>query len=79
MHLDAAAITDLFADNPNVKLCLSGHIHLRDVVQYNGVTYICNGAVSGNWWKGSYKQTQPGFGVIDLFEDGTFSHQYLPY
>ncbi len=79
MHLDAAKLTDLFAQFPNVKLCLSGHIHLHDTVQYNGVTYICNGAVSGNWWKGSYKQTPPGFGLVDLFEDGTFSHEYLGY
>ncbi len=79
MHLDAGKITDLFAQFPNVKLCLSGHIHLHDVVQYNGVTYICNGAVSGNWWKGSYKQTPPGFGLVDLFADGSFSYEYLGY
>ena len=53
MHTDTAKIIDLFYQYPNVKICLSGHVHLRDKVQYNNVTYICNGAVSGAWWNGN--------------------------
>src|SRR5579863_2082533 len=53
MHTDNAKIIDLFYRHPNVKLCLSGHIHLRDKVVYNDVTFICNGAVSGAWWEGN--------------------------
>jgi len=52
MHVDAAKIKDLFAKHKNVKLCLSGHLHLVDRVDYNGVTYLCDGAVCGGWWKG---------------------------
>ncbi|MES2627801.1 MAG: metallophosphoesterase [Bacteroidota bacterium] len=77
MHLDAAELVNLFANYPNIKLCLSGHIHLHDRVQYNGITYICSGAVSGNWWKGSYQQTPPGFGLIDLNADGSFHYEYI--
>ncbi len=79
MHTDARRIKDLFVRHPNVRLCLSGHIHLRDRLDYNGVTYLCNGAVSGGWWKGPYQETQAGYAVVDLFDDGTFEHQYLQY
>jgi 3',5'-cyclic AMP phosphodiesterase CpdA len=79
MHTDTNKIVDLFYKHPNVKLCLSGHIHLRDKVVYNGVTYICNGAVSGAWWEGNKRQTAPGYGLIDLHEDGSFGERYVNY
>jgi len=79
MHTDTNKIVDLFYKHSNVKLCLSGHIHLRDKVVYNGVTYICNGAVSGAWWEGNKRQTAPGYGLIDLYEDGSFEERYVNY
>jgi 3',5'-cyclic-AMP phosphodiesterase len=79
MHIDAARIKDLFGKYPNVKVCLSGHLHLVDRVDYNGVTYFCNGAVSGGWWKGNYHECAPGYAVLDLFPDGTFDRQYVTY
>lgn len=79
MHTDTAAIISLFYKHPNVKLCLSGHIHLRDKVVYNNVTYICNGAVSGAWWEGNKRETAPGYGLIDLYADGTFEEEYVNY
>lgn len=79
MHTDTAKIIDLFYKYPNVKLCLSGHLHMRDKVVYNNVTYLCNGAVSGAWWKGQRRETAPGYGVIDLFADGSFHESYVPY
>jgi Icc protein len=79
MHIDARRIKDLFLKHPNVKLCLSGHVHLWDRVEYNGVTYVCNGAVCGGWWKGSYQETPEGYGVVDLYEDGTFGAEYVKF
>jgi Icc protein len=79
MHTDTAKIIKLFYQHPNVKLCLSGHIHLRDKVLYNGVTYICNGAVSGAWWEGNKRETAPGYGLIDLYSDGSFDEHYINY
>lgn len=79
MHIDARRIKDLFAKHPNVKLCLSGHEHLVDQVMYNNVTYCCNGAVSGAWWKGNYHDCAPGYGIVDLYEDGSFRNQYVIY
>lgn len=79
MHGDAEELIELFDNYPNIKLAISGHIHLNDRIDYNSVTYFCNGAVSGNWWMGNYKKTAPGYALIDLFPDGTFSNQYLKY
>jgi 3',5'-cyclic-AMP phosphodiesterase len=81
VHIDARRIVELFHQHKNVKLCLSGHIHLFDRVVYNGVTYICDGAVSGRWWGGNYHQTPPGWGLVDLYDDGSFEHEYrsFPY
>ena len=38
-----------------------------------------DGAVSGNWWKGHFHEFAEGYGVFDLFPDGTFEHQYVTY
>lgn len=79
MHTDAGAIVKLFHKHKNVKLALSGHIHLLDKVTYNGVTYCCNGAVSGAWWTGDYKETPLGYALIDLYDNGHFEVSYQQY
>jgi hypothetical protein len=79
MHQDARRLKNLFREHRNVKLCLSGHLHLRDRVDYEGVTYLCNGAVSGGWWRGPYQECEAGYALIDLRADGTFDHRYLRY
>ena len=79
MHTDTSKIIELFYRHPNVKLCLSGHIHLREKLVYNNVTYICDGAVSGAWWEGNRRQTAPGYGLIDLYADGSFDEAYVNY
>ena len=79
MHTDCMKLKDLFAKHPNVKLCLSGHLHLLDRVDYNGVTYLCNGAVSGSWWNGRHKDCDEGYAVVDLYDDGSFEQEYVKY
>lgn len=79
MHTDTSKIIKLFYRHPNVKLCLSGHIHLREKLVYNNVTYICDGAVSGAWWEGNRRETAPGYGLIDLYSDGSFEERYVNY
>lgn len=79
MHTDSTKLISLFNKHPNVKLCLSGHQHIRDRVTYDNVTYICNGAVSGAWWEGNRRETAPGYGLIDLYSDGTFEERYVNY
>lgn len=79
MHIDARQTKDLFLKHPAVKVCISGHIHLVDRVDYNGVSYLCGGALSGNWWHGNFQETPPGYSLIDLFDDGTWRREYVKY
>ncbi len=79
MHTDGLKLKDLFAQHSNVKLCLSGHLHSLDRVDYNGVAYLCNGAVCGNWWKGRHKDCDEGYAVVDLYDDGSFESEYVKY
>ncbi len=78
MHRDSARVHALMAAH-NVKLALSGHTHQLDRVEYAGVTYVCDGAVSGAWWDGKKDRCDEGFGVFDLYEDGGHEHTYVTY
>ncbi len=78
-HADCWAISELFRHNPHVKLCLSGHMHTQDRVEYRGVWYICGGAVSGAWWGGSEYGFPPCYGKLNLFADGTFAYDFIDY
>ena len=79
MHTDATLLHDLFKQAGNVKVCLSGHVHLLDHCMIDGISYICDGAVCGSWWKGSVEGIPEGYGVLDLRPDGTFTHRYERY
>ena len=79
MHLDVRRLETLFRQHPNVKACLSGHIHLADEVSYLGVRYFCNGAVSGGWWKGPYQEFGPAYAVVDFHDDGTVDNRLVHY
>ena len=79
MHIDGQALHQMFADSGVVKLCLSGHIHKNDRIDYGGVSYICDGAVSGAWWRGSEDRCAEGYGLVDLYNDGSFEHRYETY
>lgn len=79
MHTDFIALKKIFLPYPNIKLCISGHIHLQDEVEYLGVKYWCNGAVSGNWWKGAFQEFDPAYAVIELYADGTSKRTMMKY
>jgi len=78
-HTDVRRLKDLFHRHPNVKVCLSGHVHLVDDVTYLGVRYLCNGAVCGAWWKGNYQEFGPAYALIDFYDDGTVENQLVAY
>jgi 3',5'-cyclic AMP phosphodiesterase CpdA len=79
MHTDFMPLKKIFVQFPNIKVCLSGHIHLQDELHYLGVKYYCNGAVSGNWWKGSFQEFAPAYAVLEVKEDGSFSRTMVNY
>lgn len=78
-HADCWAITEVFRRFPQVKLCLSGHMHTADHCIYRDVAYICGGAASGAWWNGSQYGFPPCYGRLDLFNDGTFHYDLVDY
>jgi predicted MPP superfamily phosphohydrolase len=78
-HADCWAISEVFRRHPNVKLCLSGHMHTCDRCEYRGVWYICGGAASGAWWTGSEYGFPPMYGKINLYADGTFDYEFVDY
>ena len=43
------------------------------------MTYLCDGAVCANWWKGPHQECREGYATIDLFDDGTFARDYHEY
>jgi len=79
MHTDATVLHELFKSSGKVRLCLSGHTHLVDHCRIDGVAYVCDGAVSGAWWRGSVQGIAPGYGRIELRPDGSFVHEYATY
>ena len=79
MLTDYHRLKELFKKHRNVKACLSGHIHLYDQVLYNGLHFVCDGAVSAKWWLGPHHDTREGFGVFDLHADGRFTHTYKTF
>jgi len=72
-------VKKLFDERPNVKVCLSGHIHLQDRYDYNGVGYLCGGAVSGAWWGGRFHDFDPAYLVLDLWPDGRWEHRFVSW
>jgi 3',5'-cyclic AMP phosphodiesterase CpdA len=79
LHVDNRRIKALFKQYNNIKVCLSGHIHLQDEVEYVGIKYYCNGAVSGNWWGGSFQEFAPAYALFDFYNDGTVERQMIEY
>ncbi len=86
-HSDADKLAQLFYKHRDkVRACISGHMHLLDYAEYNGVKYFCNGALSGFWWgegnersagKGFYRETPPGFAILNLYHDGRVESDYI--
>jgi Icc protein len=80
MHIDSKSLIELFYRHKNIKVCLSGHIHLVEKLVYHDVHYYCSGAVSGNWWKEEpYELTSRGYAILELFEDGSHAYKFVEY
>lgn len=79
VFMDGARVHRLLKQHRQVKVCISGHIHMNERIELDGMTYICDGAVSGAWWKGRKDRCGEGYGLFDLYDDGTFKHEYVEY
>lgn len=79
MHTDFIALKKIFIQYPNLRTCISGHIHLQEEIEYLGIKYYCNGAVSGNWWKGTFQEFAPAYAVMELYDDGVSRRVMVNY
>ena len=79
MHIDARRFRDYFLRTPNIRLCLSGHTHQYEVLDYLGVRYVTSGAVCGNWWNGAYMEFPPAYVMVNLYDDGSADNLFVPY
>jgi len=68
-------VFDLFKEH-NLKLVLQGHMHLYEEIKVKGVQFITAGAVSGNWWNGSFEGTAPGHLEVNV-KGQDFSWKYV--
>ena len=80
MHSDSHEVQAILRSYQQVKLCISGHLHLLDKISYDGIDYLGSGAISGNWWSSeTFHQTHCGFCVFDLYPDGNYQRKYYEY
>ena len=62
----------------NLILVLQGHLHVKEMIRWQGTTFIAGGAVCGKWWRGSWYDTKEGFNVLTLSGDQV-AWEYLDY
>ena len=62
----------------NVVLVLQGHLHVKEMIRWQGATFIVGGAVCGRWWRGSWFDTAEGFSRITLSGD-RIEWEYIDY
>ena len=79
MHIDARRFRDIFVQYPQIRLCLSGHIHQHESLEYLGVRHISGGAICGNWWKGAFMDFPPAYVMVNLYDDGSSDSAFVPY
>jgi 3',5'-cyclic AMP phosphodiesterase CpdA len=79
VHTDAHRIKDAIVSSGKVKLCLSGHLHMSERIDYLGTAYISDPAVSANKWYGKMQEFDYGYAMLNLYNDGTFDHEIMNY
>lgn len=79
LHIDARRLRECFVQLPAVRLCLSGHTHQYEVLDYLGVRYLTSGAVSGGWWGGAYMNFPPAYVMVNLYDDGSSDSMFVAY
>jgi 3',5'-cyclic-AMP phosphodiesterase len=47
-------------------LVLQAHLHTSEAFEQRGTTFLCGGAICGQWWRMDRDGTPPGFTVVSL-------------
>jgi len=70
-------VLELFGQH-NLKLVLQGHLHIVEDIHINNTHFITGGAISANWWNGSYHGFEEGFLKINVIKDD-FNWEFIDY
>ena len=65
-------------DGCDLVAVLQGHLHVNELLEWQGCKFITGGAVSGKWWRGAWHGTREGFGVLTL-EGRHVGWEYIEY
>ena len=63
----------------DVRLILQGHQHIYEQIQERNRWFVTAGAVSAFWWNGAFLETEEGYLLVHVHQDGTFSWEYIDY
>ena len=65
-------------ENHNVVLVLQGHLHVKELIRWQGIRFVVGGAICGKWWRGPWYGTEEGFNLITLTES-QIEWEYIDY
>jgi hypothetical protein len=75
--VNSREVLSLFSKR-NLLLVLQGHLHIKEMIEFSGTTFITGGAVCAKWWRGPWFGTEEGFNVITL-DDNKVKWEYIDY
>ena len=65
-------------ESHNVVLVLQGHLHVRELIEWQNTSFIVGGAVCAKWWRGPYYGTEEGFNILTL-NNNRVEWEYIDY
>ena len=63
----------------DLKVIFQGHQHLYEEMFVNRTHFVTGGAVCASWWGGPLLDTEEGYMLVDVYDDGSMSWRYMDY
>lgn len=78
MFMNFKEVWDILSQH-NLKVILQGHQHLHEELLVNKTHFVTGGAVSAAWWGGPLLDTEEGYLLVEVKENGHMNWQYIDY
>ena len=78
MIADTKQVVDVLKGH-NTQLVLQGHQHIYEQIQERNLWFVTAGAVSANWWQGSFLTTEEGILLVRVDENNRVTWEYVDY
>ena len=78
MVTDSKKVFDLLKQY-NVRLVLQGHQHIHEEIQERGRWFVTGGGICASWWSGPLADTEEGYLLVHVGDDGDISWEYIDY